>query len=139
VYSSRNRRGIDEHLDVPVRALCAELLDILSQAASIARNLPQGQAELTMQMPIYNRPVRTVEALSIMMIHAGLFHSAQVTETAGLPPLWMQLSPEIRHRVIGRVMRAFSLLYRQDIGGSLRATLVFRIDGPGDTATDDGG
>jgi hypothetical protein len=28
-------------------------------------------------------------------------------------------------------MRAFSLLYRLDIGGSLRDTLVFRIDGPG--------
>jgi hypothetical protein len=43
----------------------------------------------------------------------------------------MQLSPEIRHRVIGRVMRAFSLLYRGDIGGALRDTLVFRIDDPG--------
>ena len=43
----------------------------------------------------------------------------------------MQLSPEIRHRVIGRVMRAFSLLYRFDLGGSLRNSLVFRVDGPG--------
>ena len=65
------------------------------------------------------------------MFHAGLFHSAQVAEPAGLPPLWRQLSPEIRHRVIGRTMRAFSLLYRRDIGGSLRTTLVFRVDGPG--------
>ena len=130
-FNAYNRRGIDEHLDIPMRALCAELLDILSEAASIARNLQPGQAELTMQMPIYNRPVSIVEAFSIMMIHAGLFHSAQVTETAGLPPLWMQLSPEIRHRVIGRVMRAFSLHYRHDIGGSLRATFVFRIDGCG--------
>jgi hypothetical protein len=48
-----------------------------------------------------------------------------------LPPLWKQLSPDIRHRTIGRVMRAFSLLYRFDIGGSLRNTLVFRVDGPG--------
>lgn len=43
----------------------------------------------------------------------------------------MQLSPEIRHRVIGRTMRAFSLLYRRDIGGSLRGTLAFRIDDAG--------
>jgi hypothetical protein len=28
-------------------------------------------------------------------------------------------------------MRAFSLLYRHDIGGPLRATLVFHVDGPG--------
>ena len=80
---------------------------------------------------IYNRPVRIVEALSIIMIHASLFHSAQVAEPASHPPLWTQLSPEIRHRVIGRVMRAFSLLYRLDIGGPLRDTLVFRVDGAG--------
>ncbi len=49
----------------------------------------------------------------------------------GTNRLWMRLSPEIRHRVIGRVMRAFSLLYRYDMGGSLRDTLVFRVDGPG--------
>ncbi len=41
----------------------------------------------------------------------------------------MQLSPEIRHRVIGRVMRAFSLLYRQDIVDLLRATLIFHKEG----------
>ena len=97
---------------MPMKALCAEFLDILDEAASIARNLQPDQAELTVQMPIYNRPVRIVEALSIIIFHAGLVHSAQVAEPAGLPPLWMQLSPEIRHRVIGRAMRAFSLLYR---------------------------
>lgn len=130
-FKAYNRKGIDDHLDLPMKELCAELLDILNSAASIARDLRPDQAELTAQMPIYNRPVRIVEALSIMMIHAGLFHSAQVAEPVGLPPLWTQLSPEIRHRVIGRVVRAFSLLYRRDIGGPLRATLVFRIDGPG--------
>jgi hypothetical protein len=114
-----------------MKVLCAKLLEIITEAASIARDLTPSQAELTVQMPIYNRPVRIVEALGIIMIHVGLFHSAQVAEPAGLPPLWMQLSPEIRHRVIGRTMRAFSLLYRQDIGGSLRTTLVFRVDGPG--------
>jgi hypothetical protein len=130
-FNAYNRRGIDEHLDLPLKALCAEVVDILSEAESIARTLQPGQAELPLQMPIYNRPVEVVEALSIIMIHTGLFHSAQVTEPAGLPPLWMQLSPEIRHRVIGWVMRAFSLLYRHDLGDPLCATLVFRIDGPG--------
>ena len=130
-FDAYNRKGIDEHLDLPMKALCAKLLDILDEAASIARALQPSQAELTMQMPIYNRPVKIVEALSIIMIHAGLFHSAQVAEPAGLPPLWTQLGPEIRHRVIGRTMRAFSLLYRRDIGGPLRDTLVFRVDGPG--------
>ena len=126
-----NRQGIDEHLDIPMKALLAEFLDIHGEAASIARTLQPDQAELTVQMPIYNRPARIVEAFSIIIFHAGLAHSAQVAEPAGLPPLWTQLSLEFRHRVIERAMRAFSLLYRRDIGGSLRATLVFRVDGPG--------
>jgi len=131
VFNAFNRKGIDEHLDMPMKELRTKLLDILNEAASIARNLQPDQTELTVQMPIYNRRVTIVEALSIFNIHVGLFHSAQVTEPAGLPPLWMQLSPEIRHRMIGRVMRAFSLLYRIDIGGSLRTTIVFKVDGPG--------
>ncbi|MGE5221378.1 MAG: SCP2 sterol-binding domain-containing protein [Omnitrophica WOR_2 bacterium] len=114
-----------------MKELCAKLLGILDGAASTARHLQPGLTELSAQMAIYNRPVKIVEALSIIMVHVGLFHSAQVAEPAGVPPLWMQLSPEIRHRAIGRVMRAFSLLYRFDIGGSLRATFIFRIDGPG--------
>ena len=131
VFNAYNRKGIDEHLDIPAKELRAILLHILDESASIARNLAPGQAQQTVRLPIYNRPVKVVEALSIIMIHTGLFHSAQVAEPAGLPPLWTQLSPEIRHRVIGRTMRAFSLLYRLDIGGSLRDTIVFRVDGPG--------
>jgi hypothetical protein len=122
VFDAYNRQGIDGYLDLPPKALRARLLQILDEAASLACSLQPGQAELTAQMPIYNRPVR---------IHAGLFHAALVAEPAGQPPLWRQLSPEIRQRVIGRVMRAFSLLYRLDIGGQLRTTLVFQVDGPG--------
>ncbi len=51
-----NRKGIDDHLDIPMKELCAELLGILDDAASIARDLQPDQAELTAQMPIYNRP-----------------------------------------------------------------------------------
>ncbi len=126
-----NRTGIDDQRGIPLKELCARLLGIFDEAASLARNLQPGQAELTASMPIYNRPVMIVEALSIILFHSGLVHSAQVAEPAGVPPLWTQLSPEIRHRVIGRVMRAFSLLYRLDIGGPLRDTLAFHIDGAG--------
>ena len=129
-FNAYNRKGIDDHLDMPMKELCAKLSDILDEAARLARDLQPDQAQLTARMPIYNRPVSIVEALSIIIFHVGLVHSAQVTEPVGLPPLWMQLSPEFRHRVIERAMRAFSLLYRRDIGGSLRATLVFRVDGP---------
>jgi hypothetical protein len=127
-----NRKGIDDHLDIPMKELCAKFLDIHHEAARIARDLrPDQTGLLTSQMPIYNRPVSIVEALGIMTLHAGLIHTAQVVESTGLTPLWEQLSPEICHRLVGRVMRAFSLLYRRDIGGSLRDALAFRIDGVG--------
>ena len=38
-----NRRGIDEHLPLPMNDLCAEFLDILDQTANIAVNLQPGQ------------------------------------------------------------------------------------------------
>ena len=131
VFNAYNRKGIDEHLGILLKALSSELLGILDDAAVIARNLRPEQVEQALHLPIYNRSVKFIEALSIIMIHTGLFHSAQVAEPAGLPPLWTQLSPEVRHRTIGRVMRAFSLLYRQDLGGDLSATLAYRVDGPG--------
>ncbi|HLO30210.1 MAG TPA: SCP2 sterol-binding domain-containing protein [Anaerolineales bacterium] len=126
-----NRKGIDNLLDIPMKELCARFLDIHNEAARIAHDLRPDQAELTSFMSIYNRPVSIVEGLSILSFHAGVIHAAQVAEPAGLPPLWEQLSPGFRQRTIERVMRVFSLLYRRDIGGSLRATLVFRVDGPG--------
>lgn len=126
-----NRQGIDEHLHIPMKVLCAEFLDILSEAADIALNLQPGQAELTGLMAIYNRPVTIVEALGIIMMHGGLIHSAQVTASTGAPPLWKQLSPEIRHRVLGRLIRALSLLYRTDLDDSLQTTLSFKVDGLG--------
>ena len=127
-----NRKGIDDHLHIPRKELFASFLDIHDEAARIARDLGPDRAEvLTRPMPFYNRPLTVVEALGIMTFHAGIIHTAQVAEPAGVTPLWEQLSPEIRHRLIGRVMRAFSLLYRSDIGGSLNAMLVFRVDGPG--------
>ena len=127
-----NRKGIDEHLHLPMKELFARFLDIHDEAARIARDLRPGQTEvLTLPMPFYNRSLSVVEALGIMTFHAGIIHTAQIAEPAGSNPLWRQLSPEMRHRLIGRVMRAFSLLYRSDIGGSLNATLVFRVDGPG--------
>ena len=130
-FTAYNRHGIDEHLPLPMKELCAEFLNILEETACIARNLTPTQAELASEMPIYNRPVKIVEAMAIMMFHAGLHHSAQVTEPAGVPPLWNQLSPEIRHRVVGRVMRALSLLYRYELGGDLSAIFAFKMDGPG--------
>ncbi len=130
-FNTWNRKGIDDHLHLSREKLCAEQLGILDEAARIARGLSPDQAQLTAPMPIYNRPVSIVEALGIIIFHAGLAHSAQVAEPAGVPPLWIQLSPELRHRVIERVMRAFSLLYRLDLGGSLRDTIAFCIAGTG--------
>ena len=129
-FNAYNRKGIDDHLDIPMKEVCAQALDIIDECALIARTLLPEQARMTAQMPIYNRPISVAEALSIITFHTGLAHSAQVAEPAGVPPLWMQHSPKFRHHVVGRVMRAFSLLYRLDIAGDLRDTIVFRIDGP---------
>ncbi len=128
-FNAYNRKGIDNNLNIPMKELCAKALDIIDEAALIARTLRPDQAKLTARMPIYNRPVTVAEALSIITFHTGLAHSAQVAEPAGVPPLWMQHSPAFRHHVVGRVMRALSLLYRLDFGGILRDTIVFRIDG----------
>ena len=128
-FNAWNRKGIDDHLDIPLKQLCARALDIIDECALIAGTLQPDQATLTAQMPIYNRPVSVAEALSIITFHTGLAHATQIAEPAGVPPLWTQHSPEFRHHVVGRVMRAFSLLYRLDIGGPLRDTIVFRIDG----------
>lgn len=84
-----------------------------------------------MLTPIYNRPARVVEILGFIIMHIGLIHSAQIAESAGLPPLWTQLSPDLRHRMVERAMRAMSMLYRHDIGDPLRTVLAFCVDGPG--------
>jgi hypothetical protein len=130
-FTAYNRHGIDAHLHHSREDLCAEFLGILDRAGAIARCLSPEQAKITAEMPIYNRPVKVIEALSIIMFHAALHHSAQVAEPAGVAPLWQQLSPELRHRITGRVMRALSLLYRYDLGGDMRKVFSFRIDGPG--------
>jgi hypothetical protein len=126
-----NRKGIDDHLDKAPAELCAEFLRVHGETAEITAKLRPEQAELTFPMAIYNRPVQIIEALSIITFHAGLVHTAQVAEPAGVPPLWTRLSPQVRRRQIGRAMRAFSLLYRHEIGDPLRTTFAFRVDGPG--------
>lgn len=130
-FNAFNREGIDAHLHLPRQVLCEKLLGILEQSAAIVRNLPPEQTETATQMPIYNRPVKVVEALGIIMFHTGLHHTAQVAEPAGVAPLWNQLSPEIVHRTIGRVMCALSLLYRYDLGGDLRTVIAFSVEGSG--------
>jgi len=130
-FNDFNRQGIDTHLNLPMKVLCEKLLGILEQSADIARNLTPERAEIVTQMPIYNRPVKVVEALGIIMFHTGLHHTAQVAEPANVAPLWQQLSPEIVHRIIGRVICALSLLYRYDLGGDLRTVIAFRIEGAG--------
>jgi hypothetical protein len=130
-FNNYNRQGINDHLGLSRQALCNKLLDILDQSAKTAAELSSEQAELAAEMPIYNRPLTLVEALSIIMFHTGLNHAAQVAEPAGVAPLWQHLTPEVRHRAIGRVVRALSLLYRHDLGGDLRSVLAFHVDGEG--------
>jgi hypothetical protein len=130
-FNDYNRQGIDANLGLSREALFAKFLEIHQEAADIAGDLTPKQAETEMSMPIYNRPVQIIEALGIIFIHAGIFHAAQVAEPAEVAPLWTRLSPEVRQRGIGRVMRALSLLYRYDLAGDLRATFQFEVEGSG--------
>lgn len=130
-FDDFNHQGIEARLHQTREALGNELLAILNQCAEIAGSLLPDQAALTAEMPIYNRPLTIVEALSIIMFHTGLNHAAQVAEPAGEAPLWLSLAPDIRHRTISRVMRALSLLYRFDLAGDLRAVIAFHVLGEG--------
>ena len=130
-FNQFNRQEIDRRLALPREVLCDSLLEMLCQLSELARQLRPEEMHRAASLPIYNRPVTVAETLGILMFHTGLHHSAQVAEPVGVKPLWTQLDPEIRHRVIGRVMRALSLLYRYDLGGDLHAVIAFRITGEG--------
>jgi hypothetical protein len=130
-FNQFNRQEIDARLALPRAALCQTLLEKLGQLIDVAQRLNAAELKRTATLPIYNRPVTIAETLGILMFHTGLHHSAQVAEPVGVPPLWHQLESEVRHRVITRVMRALSLLYRFDLGGDLRAAFAFRIGGEG--------
>lgn len=130
-FEAYNRREIDRQAHLANETLAVNFLSILDQARDIALHLTPAQLDCTASLPIYNRPVKVVEALGIQVFHPGLHHSAQVAEPAGLAPLWVHLPADVRQRIITRVMRALSLLYRFDLGGDLRATFAFEIAGPG--------
>ena len=130
-FSRFNRQQIDERLHHEPDALAADFLEALSRSVDTAANLEPGEAECTVALPIYNRPVRVDELLGIQVMHPGLTHAAQVAEPAGVAPLWTHLAPDVRYRTFSRVVRALSLLYRQDLGGDLRAKIVFRVGGEG--------
>lgn len=130
-FSRFNRRQIDERLHLPPEALASGFLHALSRSIETAGKLTPHELACAVELPIYNRPIRVDELLGIQVMHPGLTHAAQVAEPAGVPPLWEQMDAAMRRRTIGRVMHALSLLYRQDLGGDLRAVLDFKVSGDG--------
>ena len=60
-----------------------------------------------------------------------LLHSAQIADPAGVPPLWTRFDDAVQHRLISRLMLAFSLLDRLDLADGLRDAVAFRVGGPG--------
>jgi hypothetical protein len=126
-----NLMKINERLHMPVETLEAALLEALTQSIDTAQSLGPGELDCTVSLPIYNRPISVGDMLGIQVFHSGFIHAAQVAEPVGVPPLWTHLPAEGRHRVITRFARALSLLYRQDIGGELRAVLAIQVAGEG--------
>jgi hypothetical protein len=66
-FNAYNEQGITEHLPLSRAELCARCLGMLEEAAAIARTLSPEQAGMASDMPIYNRPVKLVEALGIII------------------------------------------------------------------------
>jgi hypothetical protein len=130
-FDGYNRAGIDRALALGDDAVIERAVGVLDDGERIARSLTPRQAATTAPLPIYNRPVRVDETLSIEVLHSGLLHGAQIADPAGEPPLWSHLDETIQHRLVGRLMLAFSLLYRLDLADGLRDSIAFTIDGPG--------
>ena len=59
-FNTYSRKEIDEHLSLQREELCAEFLNILDQAAHIARNLHPNQAKIASEMAIYNQQSRSL-------------------------------------------------------------------------------
>ena len=130
-FSQFNRQQIDERLTLSPTELSTAFLTALSRSIETASTVMPAQLGRTVELPIYNRPIRVDELLGIQVMHPGLTHAAQVAEPAGAPPLWTHMVSDVRQRTISRVARALSLLYRQDLGGDLEAVLLFNIGGAG--------
>jgi len=129
-FNDYNRAGIDRALEQGVEAALDRAVGVLDDGERIALGLSAAEAATTAPLPIYNRRVRVDETLSIEVLHSGLLHSAQIADPAGEPALWTRLDEGIQHRLISRMLLAFSLLFRLDLADGLRDTIAFRIDGP---------
>jgi hypothetical protein len=130
-FNAYNLAGIDRSLAEGTAHALDRAVAVLDDGEQIARSLSPAQAATTAPLPIYNRRVRIDETLSIEALHSGLLHSAQIADPAGVAPLWTQFDEDVQHRLVSRLMLAFSLLYRIDLAEGLRDTVAFRVGGPG--------
>jgi hypothetical protein len=130
-FNAYNRTGIDRALAAGTARTLDRAVTVLDDGERIARNLSPDRAATTAPLPIYNRRVRVDETLSIEALHSGLLHSAQIADPAGMPPLWAGFEEPVQHRLVSRLLLAFSLLYRLDLADGLRDTIAFRVDGAG--------
>lgn len=130
-FTAYNRTGIDRSMAAGTAHALDRAVAVLDDGEQIARALSPAQAATTAPLPIYNRRVRVDETLSIEALHSGLLHSAQIADPGGVPPLWTQFDEAVQHRLISRLMLAFSILYRIDLADGLRDTVAFRVGGAG--------
>jgi hypothetical protein len=130
-FNAYNRTGIDRSLAAGTAQALDSAVAVLDDGEQIARGLSLAQAATTAPLPIYNRRVRVDETLSIEALHSGLLHSAQIADPAGVPPLWTRFDEAVQHRLVSRLMLAFSMLYRLDLADGLRDTVAFRVGGAG--------
>jgi hypothetical protein len=126
-----NAREIAAREHIPPSELAGQLLDVLNQCAERCLSLSARELALPISAPFYNRPLTVAEALGWQLAHPGLVHAAQLANGAGVKPLWIHYSPELLQCQMTRFFNVMSHSYWPERGGELRASVNFRVAGPG--------
>ncbi len=61
--------------------------------------------------------------------HPGIVHAAQVTNAAGMRPLWIHFAPEMMQRQLTRLFHTMALSYWPERGDASQTTINFIIGG----------
>ena len=126
-----NQREIELRAPRPITDICNSFLGKLQDASNSVARLPSAVLSQTTRFPFYHRPISLGELFGGQVAHPGLVHAAQVSQGAGVAPLWVQYPPALLHRQITRFFHLMSLAYWPERGGNLRAAVRMSAAGPG--------
>lgn len=116
---------------LPPQELKTQLLTELDKTMALIPTITAENLGNLADLPVYNRPARTIEFVDWQLSHAGIIHAAQITRPMQQAPLWEHYSVPMLHRQVDRFVRHFSFAYWQELGGSEPQTLNLHILGNG--------